>query len=69
MIHRYSRKIMTDIWSDQTKFSIWLDIEISAHEALEKNGLIESGLTDKIIEKTRNIQFDTKRILEIEKKT
>ena len=69
MIHRYSRKIMTDIWSDQTKFSIWLDIEISAHEALEKNGLIEKGLTDKIKEKTRNIQFDTKRILEIEKKT
>ena len=52
MIDRYSRQIMTDIWSDQTKFSIWLDIEISAHEALEKNGLIEKGLTEKIKEKT-----------------
>ena len=27
MIDRYSRKVMTDIWSDQKKYEIWYEIE------------------------------------------
>ncbi len=69
MINRYSRQIMSDIWSDQSKYSIWLEIELFAHEAMEAQGMIESGLTEKIRKKLKNISFDIDRILAIEKQT
>ena len=40
MIPRYSRKILKDIWEDQNKFQIWLDIEILASSAMEQLGQI-----------------------------
>ena len=36
MIERYSRKQLTDIWSEENKYQIWLDVEIAAAEAMEK---------------------------------
>ena len=36
MIPRYSRDIVTNIWSQESKYKIWLDIEIYAAEAMEK---------------------------------
>ena len=36
MIERYSRKKLTDIWSEENKYQIWLDVEIAAAEAMEK---------------------------------
>ncbi|MDG2186807.1 MAG: adenylosuccinate lyase [Hyphomicrobiales bacterium] len=69
MINRYSRQIMSDIWTDQSKYSIWLDIELFAHEAMEARGSVEKGLTEKIRKKLKNLTFDVDRILEIEKKT
>ena len=69
MINRYSRQIMRDVWSDQSKYAIWFEIEILAHEAMESIGLIESGLTKKIRDKLKNITFDEGRISEIENKT
>ena len=35
MIERYSRKELADIWSEENKYSIWLDIELAAAEAME----------------------------------
>lgn len=69
MINRYSRQIMRDVWSDQSKYAIWFEIEMLAHEAMESIGLIESGLTQKIRYKLNNITFDVGRISEIESKT
>ena len=69
MISRYSRQIMSDIWSDQSRYDIWLDIELYVHEAMEKNGIVPKGLTAKIRKKIENIKFDPNRISEIEKKT
>ena len=40
MIPRYSRNIVTDIWSQESKYKIWLDIEIYAAEAMEKYKII-----------------------------
>ena len=40
MIKRYSRKQLTDIWSEENKYKIWLDVEISAAQAMEKLGQI-----------------------------
>ena len=66
MIPRYSRKILKDIWEDQNKFQIWLDIEILACEAMEKLGHIPKGTTNKIKKKAN---FKVKEIEQIEKKT
>ena len=40
MIKRYSRKELTDIWSEENKYKIWLDVEVAAAEAMEKLGKI-----------------------------
>lgn len=40
MIQRYSRPEMRDIWTEQRKLEIWLQIELLAAEALCKQGLI-----------------------------
>ena len=68
MIPRYSRKIMTDIWSDRCKYEIWFEIERYACEAQAKLGIIP----DRIIEtlrKHKELYFDKNRIDEIEQET
>ncbi|MEK9885713.1 MAG: adenylosuccinate lyase [Pelagibacteraceae bacterium] len=66
MIPRYSRKVLKDIWEDNNKFQIWLDLEILACEAMEKYGDIPKGTTAKIKKKAK---FNVKEIDKIELKT
>src|SRR5512136_1142569 len=40
MIQRYSRPAMREIWSEQRKLEIWLQIELLASEALCAEGLV-----------------------------
>jgi adenylosuccinate lyase len=40
MIQRYSRAEMRDIWTEQRKLEIWLQIELLAAEALVAEGLM-----------------------------
>src|ERR1700739_4703611 len=40
MIQRYSRAEMREIWSEQRKLEIWLQIELLASEARCRRGLI-----------------------------
>ncbi len=40
MIQRYSRPVMREIWSEQRKLEIWLQIELLASEALCAQGLV-----------------------------
>ena len=40
MIQRYSRAEMRDIWSEQRKLEIWLQIELLASEALVAEGVV-----------------------------
>src|SRR5262252_8848806 len=40
MIQRYSRPEMREIWSEQRKLEIWLQIELLASEALATAGLV-----------------------------
>jgi len=63
MIPRYSRKILSDIWSDENKFKIWLQIEILACEAQSKLGLIPEKSLNIIKKKAR---FNVNEILKIE---
>jgi len=66
LIPRYSRKVLKDIWEDNNKFQIWLDLEILACEAMEKYGDIPKGTTAKIKKKAK---FNVKEIDKIELKT
>ena len=45
MIKRYSRKELTDIWSEENKYKIWLDVEVAAAQAMEKLGQIPKGVS------------------------
>ena len=65
MIDRYSRKELKDIWSEENKYKIWLDIEIAAAEAMEKYKFIPKGVASVIKKKGR---ISVKRIHEIEAK-
>jgi adenylosuccinate lyase len=51
MIPRYSRKEMADIWSEQNKYQIWLEIEAYAVEAMEKLGIVPQGVAAEILAK------------------
>ena len=65
MIDRYSRKELKNIWSEENKYKIWLDIEIAAAEAMEKYKLIPRGVS-KIVKRKSKIKV--KRINDIESK-
>ena len=66
MIPRYSTTIMESIWNTETKYKIWLEIEILACEAMEKIGKIPKGISKSIREKAN---FDVNKVLQIEKET
>ena len=65
MIERYSRKLLTDIWSEQNKYQIWLDEEVAAAEAMEKLGQIPKGVSSIVRKKAK---INVKRIHQIESK-
>ena len=65
MIARYSRKELTIIWSEENKYKIWLDVEIAAARAMEKNGQIPRGVAS-IVKKKGKINVN--RIHNIEAK-
>ena len=63
MIDRYSRKELRNIWADENKYKIWLDIELAAAEAMEKLNIIPKGVTKKVKSKAK---INVARILKIE---
>ncbi|HEY6111446.1 MAG TPA: adenylosuccinate lyase [Chthoniobacterales bacterium] len=66
MIPRYSLPRMREIWTDQRKFEIWLEIEILACEAMAELGQIPKEDAAEIRGRAR---FSIPEILEIEKRT
>ena len=68
MIERYSRPEMIKVWSPETKFNIWYEIEAYACEAQAKLGVIPIKSVDAIW-KAKNTEFDISRINEIEAET
>ena len=53
MIKRYSRTELTNIWSEENKYKIWLDVEVAAAEAMEKLGQIPKGVASIVKKKAR----------------
>ena len=66
MIPRYTRKQMGDVWSDESKFSTYLAVEIAVVEAYTELGIIPKDVAKHIKE---NARIDIRRIEEIEKLT
>jgi adenylosuccinate lyase len=69
MIPRYSRPEMVAIWSPETKFRIWFEIEAHACDALAELGVIPQEAARTIWEKGGSATFDVDRIDEIERET
>ena len=65
MINRYSRKELRNIWSEDNKYKIWLDIEIAATQAMEKYKIIPRGVSSLVKKKAK---INVKRIHNIEAK-
>jgi adenylosuccinate lyase len=66
MIPRYSRPEMVAIWSPETKYRIWFEIEAHACDALAAIGVIPKSAAETIWEKGGKAEFDVARIDEIE---
>jgi adenylosuccinate lyase len=69
MIPRYSRPEMVAIWSPETRFRIWFEIEAHACDALAEVGVIPKEAARTIWEKGSAATFDVARIDEIERET
>lgn len=66
MIPRYSRPEMTAIWSPETKFRIWFEIEAHAADAQARLGVIPESAAEATW-KAKDVEFNIERIDEIER--
>ena len=66
MIPRYSRPEMTSIWSEQSKFQIWFEIEAHACDAQAQLGVIPASAAAAV---WKHGKFDIDRVNEIERET
>lgn len=69
MIPRYSRPEMVAIWSPETRFKIWFEIEAHATTKLAELGVVPKEAADTIWAKGKDATFDVERIDEIERTT
>jgi adenylosuccinate lyase len=67
MIPRYTRPEMAAIWSPETRFRIWFEIEAHAADAMAELGIIPKEAAKTIWAKGKAAQFDVARIEEIER--
>ena len=63
MIARYTRPEMGQIWSDENKYRMWLEVEAAASETLAEDGIVPPEAAKAIRERGR---IDVARIQEIE---
>ncbi|WCS25197.1 adenylosuccinate lyase [Methylobacterium sp. NMS14P] len=66
MIPRYSRPAMTAIWSPESRFRIWFEIEAHATTALAEIGVVPKEAAETIWTKGKDAVFDVARIDAIE---
>ena len=63
MIKMYYRKELINIWSEENKYKIWLDVEVAAAEAMEKLGQIPRGVASVV---RKRAKINVPRIHKIE---
>ncbi|WP_298160474.1 adenylosuccinate lyase [Brevundimonas sp.] len=69
MISRYSRPEAVAIWSSETKYKIWFEIEAHAATKMAELGVIPTEAAEAIWTKGENAAWDSDRIDEIERTT
>jgi len=69
MIPRYTRSEMAAIWSPETRFRIWFEIEAHAADAMAELGIIPKAAAAQIWAKGKDAKFDIARIDAIERET
>ncbi|MDI3284864.1 adenylosuccinate lyase [Polyangium sp. 15x6] len=65
MIPRYTPPAFAALWSSETRYAVWLDVELAACEAMEAEGLVPVGVARALRDK--NLALDPARIEEIER--
>lgn len=63
MIERYTRAEMGRLWSEETRYRTWLEVELAACEVLSERGVVPAEDLEVI---RRRAGFDPQRIAEIE---
>jgi adenylosuccinate lyase len=69
MIPRYARPEAAAVWSPETKYRIWFEIEAHAATAMAELGTIPKDAAEAIWAKGKDAAFDSDRIDEIERTT
>src|SRR5277367_5998660 len=69
MIPRYSRPEMVAIWSAETRYRIWFEIEAHAATQLANLGVVPKAAAEALWAKGSVATFDVARIDEIEQTT
>jgi adenylosuccinate lyase len=67
MIPRYTPEDFAELWSDASRYGTWLEVELSACEAMETAGLVPKGTAAAI--RAKNPKLDPARIEHIERTT
>jgi adenylosuccinate lyase len=67
LIPRYARPEMAQIWSPETRFKIWFEIEAHAADAMAALGTIPKSAAEKIWKKGGKAKFNVARIDKIER--
>ncbi len=47
MIPRYTRPVMQELFNDDARFGIWLEVELAHLQTLENHGIAPSGVTER----------------------
>ncbi len=68
MIKRYSRPEFAAVWSDERRYQTWLEVELAACVAMEREGAVPAG-TAAQIRAAASGKLDAPRIDEIERTT
>jgi len=69
MIPRYSRPEMAAIWSPETRYRIWFEIEAHALDAMAEIGVVPKAAAAEVRARGEAATFDAARIDEIERET
>lgn len=67
MIPRYTPEAFSTLWSDQTRYDTWLEVELCACEAMEKAELVPAGTASEL--RKLELKLDPAKIEEIERTT
>jgi adenylosuccinate lyase len=64
MLARYTPEAFAELWSDRTRYAVWLEVELAACAAMEEAGVVPPGTASQI--RAKNLRPDPEAIERIE---